>query len=179
MCCGRCIKVVTDELKKLGLNVISVELGRVSFKQNPKVSLFQLKKVLHENGFELLISEEEQIVEKIKHLVYDLIRNHPQQLEEIKYTSYLSDKIKKPYRHISKVFSEQTKMTIEHFIILEKIERAKELLGEGEMTFSEIAYALGYKSLQHFSSQFKSVTKLTKTQYLRFKKKKRFGIDEI
>ncbi|MBI4929217.1 MAG: helix-turn-helix transcriptional regulator [Bacteroidetes bacterium] len=179
MCCERCMKVVEDELKKLGLNVSSVELGQASFRQSPKVCLSAIKNMLHKNGFELILSEEEQLVEKIKHCVYDLIHVHQREFERIKYTDYLSEKIKKPYRHLSKIFSEQTKITIERFIILEKIERAKELLEEGEMTFGEIARALGYKSLQHFSAQFKSVTMLTKTQYLHLKRKKRQGIDEI
>ena len=179
MCCGRCVKVVTDELKKLGLDVSSVELGYASFRQSPKVSLPAIKNMLHENGFELIISEEEQLVEKIKHCVYELIHVHQREFERVKYTDYLSEKIKKPYRHLSKLFSEQTNITIERFIILEKIERAKELLEEGEMNFSQIAYALCYKNVQHFSHQFKSVTGFTKTQYLHLKNKKRYGIDEI
>lgn len=179
MCCQRCVKVVTDELKNLGLDISSVELGYACFRQSPKVSLLTIKNMLHKNGFELIISEEEQLVEQIKHCVYDLIHVHQQEFERIKYTDYLSEKIKKPYRHLSKIFSEQTKMTIERFVIFEKIERAKELLEEGEMTFSEIARDLGYKNLQHFSHQFKSVTGFTKTQYLHLKKKKRYGIDEI
>ena len=179
MCCARCVKVVEDVFKNLGLDVSSVKLGYASFRQSPKVSLSAIKNMLHKNGFELILSEEEKVVEKIKHCVYDLIHVHQREFERIKYTDYLSEKIKKPYRQLSKAFSKQTKMTVEQFIILEKIERAKELLEEGEMNFSQIAYALGYKNVQHFSHQFKSVTGYTKTQYLHLRRKKRKGIDEI
>lgn len=179
MICPRCIKVVTDELENIGLNVASVRLGYASFEKNTTVSFSEIKRVLGENGFEIIESENQILVEKIKHAVIDLLQNHHEKLNDLNFPTYLSEKTGMPYRLLSRIFSTEKKMTIERYIILEKIEKAKELLDYGEKNQSEIADYLGYKTVQHLSNQFKSVTGKSALQFQKQKTKKRRGMDEV
>lgn len=179
MICHRCIKAVKDDLTNLGLNVSSIKLGQARFEKNPDVTLLQIKNALRENGFDIIEAANEQLVEEIKQLIIDLIQNSPQELHDINFTRYISEKIKKPYRFLSGTFSAKKKMTIEHYIILVKIEKAKELLEYGEMNLSEIANHLGYKTLQHLSNQFREITGKSAAQYQKLKSKARKGFDKI
>lgn len=179
MVCPRCVKVVTDELKNLGLNVSKVKLGQATFASNKKIPMNLIIETLDKNGFELIESGEEMLVEKIKFLIIDLIQNNPQDLHEINFSNYLSEKTKKQYRLLSSTFSAKKNMTIEHYIILVKIEKAKELLEYGEMNLTEIANHLGYKTLQYLSSQFRTITGKSAAQYQKLKSKVREGMDKI
>ena len=85
-------------------------------------------------------------------------------------SQYLEDKLPYSYIHLSKVFSEDTYMTIEKFTILKKIEYVKEMLSENRLSLSEIAYRLNYSSVSHLSNQFKKTTGLTPSYFLNLKK---------
>ena len=114
MICHRCIKSVKDDLANLGLQVSSVKLGQARFEKNPAVTALQIKDMLRSNGFDIIETGEEKLVERIKHLIIDLIQNNPQDLHEINFTKYLSEKTKKPYRLLSSTFSAKKKMTIDN-----------------------------------------------------------------
>lgn len=179
MLCRSCIKIVADELKALGLQVIEVKLGKATYVDSPIITADSIKMVLIKYGFEIILKQEEQLVELIKITVLDIINNRPEILYDEKAYRHLAKVVNKPYPYLSKIFSRHKKMTIEKYFILQKIEKAKELIEYEELSFSEIAYRLGYKSVQHLSAQFKEVVGISKTEYQKRKMNERKSIDEV
>lgn len=179
MVCARCIKVVKEELDRLGIDYSSVSLGEAELPEPVNADKFeQLKSVLLQNGFELIDNVRVKLIETVKTLIINSIYNNDKP-EEINYSRYLSEKTGKPYTYLSGLFSSVENITIEKFIILQKIERAKELLVYGELTLSEIAYRLGYSSVQHLSNQFRKTTGFTPSYFKELKEQKRHFIDRI
>lgn len=179
MVCTRCIKVVTDELKALGLQVIEVKFGKATYIDSPFITSNSIEKVLEKNGFEIIVKKDEQLVELIKITILDIINNRPEILYDEKAYHHLAKVVGKSYPYLSKVFSRCKKITIEKYFRLQKIEKAKELLEYEELSFSEIAYRLGYKSVQHLSGQFKEVVGISKTEYQKRKMNDRRSIDKF
>lgn len=179
MLCRSCIKIVADDLISLGLQVIEVKLGKATYIDSPAVSANTIKTALQKNGFEVILKKEEQLVELIKITVLDIINNRPEILYDEKAYRYLAKVVNEPYPYLSKIFSRHKKITIEKYFILQKIEKVKELIEYEELSFSEIAYRLGYKSVQHLSSQFKEVVGMSKTEYQKRKMNERRSIDEL
>ena len=170
MVCNRCIRVVREELRKIGIDVRDVQLGEVVVAaKGLEKKLDSVEKVLEENGFELIDDKKAQLVEQIKTVIISLIHHSDGENTRLKYSQYLAQKMGYEYHHLSKLFSSIENVTIERFIILQKIERVKELLVYGEITLSEIAYRLRYSSVQHLSNQFKQVTGFTPTAFQRIK----------
>lgn len=181
MVCPRCIKVVNDELRRLGLDVRSVALGEVVVSgKNVDLPMGQIEKALEENGFELIEDKRVKMIEKIKHAVLKLVQNdyerHPIRLKD---SEFIAQEVGAEYHSLSSLFPSVEGITIEHYIILQRIERAKELLRYGEMTLSEISYHLGYKSVQYLSNQFKNVTGMTPSQFKSLKSGFRKTIDNL
>lgn len=181
MVCPRCIKVVNEELTRLGLDVRSVALGEVVVSgRKENLPMESVTKALEANGFELIEDKRVRMIEKIKHAVLKLVQNdHEQNPIRMKDSVFIAQEAGGEYHSLSSLFSSVEGMTIEHFLILQRIERAKELLRYGEWTLSEIAYKLGYKSVQYLSNQFKSVTGLTPTHFKSLKNSFRKPIDRI
>ncbi len=181
MVCYRCIKVVKDELEKLGVEIKSISLGEVETVQTKdKLPLKQISEVLQENGFELIDTYKSKIIERIKTIIISVIQEYEEEdLTKINFPAYLSGKLHKDYNYLSSLFSKTEGITIEHFIILQKIEKVKEYLKYNELTLSEIAYKLGYSSVQHLSRQFKKNTGLTASQFKNNLSIKRKSIDSV
>lgn len=181
MVCPRCIKLVQEELEKLGIKILSTNLGEVETEiPIENLPLQQISKILKENGFELIEDTKVKIIEQIKNEIISSIQQYEKiDLESINFSKYLSDKLIKDYHYLSSLFSKTEGITIEHYIILQKTEKAKELLKYGEFTLSEIAYLLGYSSVQHLSRQFKNVTGMTASQFKNTQKNLRKTIDSI
>lgn len=164
MVCPRCITAVENTLKELKIQYINIKLGEIITKSNlTGKELSELDKKLGLLGFELLDDSQKQMIEKIKSIVIDHI--HHKKQYDINFSQLLSSELKREYSYISKLFSATEGITIEHYIILQKIERVKELLTYNQMTLSEIAIDMGYSSVAHLSSQFKKVTGLTPSQF--------------
>ena len=179
MVCNRCIKVVSDELTKLGYTVEEIELGRVEIKENPTdEELNKIIEILESNGFALIEDSKKKITEKIKNIIIAKV-HHQEGESDIPFSKIIENEIGKDYSSLSKIFSSIEQITIEHFIILQKIEKVKEYLRYGEMTLSEIAYNLGYKSVNHLSSQFKKHTGMTATEFKESTTQKRKPLDEV
>jgi AraC-like DNA-binding protein len=178
MVCDRCIRVVRQELENIGLDVRSVTLGEVTltgkFQDFP---MNQIRKTLEENGFELIEDRKARTIEKLKLAIIRLIREPGDR--KLKYSAYLSKELGLEYHYLSTLFSSVENVTIEQYIIRQRVERAKELLKYGERTLSEIAYELGYSSVQHLSSQFKHITGLTPTQFKRMTINMRNPLDHV
>jgi len=181
MVCNRCIKVVKEELEKLNYGIERIELGEVVITNDKeKFNREKIKKALEENGFELIDSRNANIIERIKILIINLIHHESiESLSEINLSKEIVNEIGLSYQYVSSLFSSTEGITIEKFIISQKIEKVKELLVYDELTLSEIAYNLGYSSVQHLSNQFKKITGLTPTYFKRLKEKKRKPLDKI
>jgi len=181
MVCNRCIKVVKEEMEKLNYGVEKIELGEVMISSDKdKFNLEKIKEALEENGFELFDSRNANIIERIKILIINSI--HHQSIESFSDNNLSKEIVSETglsYQYVSSLFSSTEGITIEKFIISQKIEKVKELLVYDELTLSEIAYNLGYSSVQHLSNQFKKITGLTPTYFKRLKEKKRKPLDKI
>jgi len=179
MVCPRCITSVEDILKELTFSFEKVELGEVVL--NGIVSTNQLSK-LKENllhyGFELLIDKKDKIVEAVKTNIIQLVKN-PDFSHSTKLSSLLSKEIGYDYSHISSLFTASQGVTIEKFVILQKIEYVKELLSYNELTLSEIADKLNYSSLAALSAQFKSITGVAPSAYKQLTDQGRKPLDNL
>jgi len=180
MVCHRCIKVVKDELTKLGYEVSKIDLGEALIKSSKKSSdISGIRKVLVDNGFDLVDDKNSKLIEKIKVLIIEKIHHQNNNLEKFSFSKYLSNELGVNYSHISSIFSSCEGITIEKFIIKQKIEKVKELLTYDELTLSEISYMLGYSSVQHLSNQFRQITGLNPSYFKKLKEHKRKPLDKI
>lgn len=181
MVCPRCIKVVREELEKLGYTVNKVKLGEVELAQTEdELDYKAIKESLQKEGFELIEDPKEKLVNAIKTEIINVIQKYKHEdLEKIVFSKYLSKQLRKDYFLLSSLFSKIEGITIEQFIISQKIEKAKELLRYGELTLSEIAYELGYTSVQHLSNQFKKITGMTASQFRKNSESLRNPIDSV
>jgi AraC-like DNA-binding protein len=179
MVCNRCKWVVKTELEKLGHEAIVTNLGEAELKDEPnEQQLYEIQKKLEEFGFELINDKSSVLIEQIKTLIIELVQQ-PQEQEKQNLSQYLSQHLHKDYSSLSKLFSEVTGITIEQYFILQKIEKAKELLVYDELSLTQIAFDLGYSSVAHLSSQFKKVTGLTPSHFKNLKHHGRNSLDEI
>jgi len=181
MVCDRCIRVVREELEQLTLDVRSVTLGEVMVGGTTReLPMQQISAVLEANGFELIEDRKAKTIELLKLAVLRLVRESDDgKNRKIKQSEYLSKELGLDYHYLSSLFSSIENVTIEQYIILQRVERAKELLKYGELTLSEIAYKLGYSSVQHLSNQFKSVTGFTPSSFKKLTGNVRKPLDKI
>ena len=179
MVCNRCILVVQQELQKLGIENGMVTLGEVETRAEiPKDKLEQLQKNLGALGFELLDNSKQKIIEKIKNVIIQKV-HHSQEEDRHNFSEILSRALHKDYTYLSSLFSEVEGVTIEKYLINQKIEKVKELIIYDELNLSEIAYRLGYSSVAHLSNQFKKVTGLTPSHFKQVGHNKRKPLDKV
>ncbi|RYY47111.1 MAG: AraC family transcriptional regulator [Chitinophagaceae bacterium] len=179
MVCNRCILVVQQELQKLGFENCNVTLGEVETgAEIPKVKLELLQHTLDELGFELLDNSKKQIIEKIKNIIIQKV-HHLQDDDQHNFSEILSKALHKDYTYLSSLFSGVEGITIEKYLINQKIEKVKELIIYDELSLSEIAYKLGYSSVAHLSNQFKKVTGLTPSYFKQVGQNKRKPLDKV
>lgn len=179
MVCIRCKMVVKDELKKLGLHYIVVELGEVEILEDISNEQHELFKVaLLKSGLELLDDKKSVLIQKIKNIIVELVHYSEEPLA-VKFSGYLSQKLNYDYTYLANLFSEVQGTTIEKFLIAHKIERVKELLVYDELNLTEIAYLMHYSSVAHLSTQFKKVTGLTPSYFKQLKDKRRSTLENV
>jgi len=179
MVSNRCKMAVKSVLKQLGLRYTVVDLGKAEIEEDISTELQDLlKRRLDESGLELMDDKRAIIIEKIKTVIVEMI-HHAEELPKIKNSEYLSEKLEFDYTYLANLFSKATGTTIEHYIILHKIERVKELLLYDELSLSEIADSLNYSSAAHLSNQFKKITGLTPTFFKQLKYKKRIALEDL
>jgi AraC-like DNA-binding protein len=180
MVCNRCISAVGRELKKLGLKPLSVVLGTAIVEgQIDAETMRQIDESLLLIGFEMIDDKKSRLVENIKTEVIRYIHYDPELIGKLNFSGYLSEKLGYDYSYLSSLFSAVEGLTIEKYIILQRIEKVKELLIYDELTLKEIAYKLGYSSVQHLSNQFKKVTGLTPSFFKKIKENKRRPLDQV
>ncbi|SDK21559.1 Helix-turn-helix domain-containing protein [Catalinimonas alkaloidigena] len=164
MVCPRCIRVVREEMERLGYQVRDVTLGEVLL-SDADPDLTKIARMLEGNGFALLADPKDRLVEQIKTEVIDLIRSGRIESLHVKLSDYLAERLDRDYTTLSHLFSTHEGITLERYTILQKIERAKELISYGELSMSEIAYQLGYRTIAHLSSQFRQIVGESPTAY--------------
>jgi AraC-like DNA-binding protein len=175
----RCKMAVKEELKKLGLHFIVVDLGEVEIMEDISLEQrHQLNTALISSGLELMEDKKAILIEKIKNVITEMI-HHTDEAIKINYSDFISEKLDYDYTYLSNLFSEIKGITIQQFIIINKIERAKELLLYDELNLTEISYKLHYSSVAHLSNQFKKITGLTPSHFKQLKNRKRSPIEEI
>lgn len=179
MVCNRCIKVVKEELEKLGLQIKSIRLGEVIIENAPDDFPWnEVKSALEDDGFELLEDRKAKVIEQIKIEIIKLIHSD-EVMPDISLSDFISSKLNLEYHYLSTLFSQVENVTIEQYFILQKVERVKELLKYGELTLSEIAFKLGYSSVQHLSNQFRKVTGMTASQFKLIAENLRKPLDSV
>lgn len=166
MVCPRCIMVVRDEILKLGFELNNIQLGIAELKNTLTDSEYEsVRAILEKNGFELLDDKKSRLIEKVKLLIIEAVQKNIFSDSKINLSEYLSENMHMEYTHLSSVFSSAEGRTIEKFLILQKVERIKELMSYDELSIKEIADQMGYSSLQALSTQFKKETGITPTNF--------------
>jgi len=179
MVCLRCKMFVKAEFEKIGLHCITVYLGEVEVMENiTEIQREQIKIALLKSGLELMDDKKAMLMEKIKNIIIEMIHD-ADELPDTNFSDYLAEKLNYNYTYLAHLFSETEGMTIEHFIILHKIEKVKELIIYDELSFTEIAWKLHYNSMAHLSYQFKKVTGLTPSFFKSLKDKRRGNLDNV
>lgn len=175
----RCKMMVKEELQKLGLRHIIVDLGMVEILEDitPK-QRSELKVNLLKSGLELLDDKKSILIERIKGVIIEMI-HYTDELPKVNYSDYISEKLGYDYTYLANTFSEVKGITIQQFIIMHKIEKVKELLIYDELNLTEISYRLHYSSVAHLSNQFKKVTGLTPTFYKQLKNKRKQNLEDL
>lgn len=166
MVCSSCIKVIRNNLEELGLEVITIVLGKAKIRNlSGRIDLEAVKSALESEGFELLENKQAAIIEKVKLAIIDFVYSDKIEKVRLKFSDYITTTVEKDYNYVSTIFSTSESVTIEKYFILQKIERAKELLSYNELSLSDIAKKLGYSSISHFSNQFKSIVGVSPKLY--------------
>jgi AraC-like DNA-binding protein len=175
----RCKMIVKEELKKLGLKYVVVDLGVVEVMEEITPEQRELLKAnLLQSGLELLDDKRSILIEKIKNVITELI-HYNDELPRVNYSDYISEKLGYDYTYLSNIFSEVKGTTIQQFIIINKIERVKELLLYDQLNLTEIAYKLHYSSVAHLSNQFKKITGLSPSFFKQLKQKRKGNLENL
>ena len=175
----RCKMVVKEELKKLGLPYASVDLGTVQLLKNiTEEKREELKNNLLKTGLELLDDKKSILIEKIKDVIIEMV-HYAEELPDMNYSDYISEKLNNDYTYLSNTFSEVQGITIQQYIIIHKIEKVKELILYDELNLTEISYKLKYSSVAHLSNQFKKITGLSPSYFKKLKKKRKYNLENL
>lgn len=171
--------IVKAELLKLGLHYLSVDLGEIETMETLTAQqLIDFSKALQRSGLELMDDKKSILIEKIKNIVVEMV-HYADEFPKVKNSVYISEKSGHSYTYLANLFSEATGITIEHFIILHKIEKVKELLIYDELSLTEISYQLNYSSVAHLSAQFKKITGLTPSFFKKLKYKRTTQLENL
>jgi YesN/AraC family two-component response regulator len=176
----RCKMLVTEILKNLNIKIITVDLGMAEVV--PDVTPSEIKTLRYElarSGLELLDDKKAILIEKIKTIIIEMI-HYSEDYPKVNFSTYLSEVLNLDYNYIASIFSEVKGITIEYYIITNKIERAKELLLYNELSLTEISYLLQYSSVAHLSNQFKKITGLTPSFFKQLaQNRKRISLEDL
>lgn len=179
MVCNRCIIMVKQVLDAMGIIYTNVQLGEVELTAEPTPAQQDvLSTELEKIGFALIDDRKRRMIEKVKNLIVQMVHHNNEQPRH-NLSGYLSEQLHYDYNYLSSIFSEIENITIEKYLINQKIERVKELLVYDELSLNEIADQMGYSSASHLSNQFKKVTGLTPGHFKKVKENKRRPLDEL
>lgn len=175
----RCKLVVKQEFENLGITYTFVDLGFADIPEEiTDHQREQLKINLLRSGLELMDDKKSILIERIKNVVTEMI-HYSDEIPDVNYSDYISNKLNYDYNYLSNIFSEVKGITIQHFIILNKIEKVKELLLYDELNLTEISYRLHYSSVAHLSNQFKKITGLSPSFFKKLKQKRKGNLENL
>ena len=175
----RCKLMVKSQLEKLSIDYVHIQLGEIELHTLPSQhKLDKLKSALIASGLEVMEDKLALLIEKIKITIIEMV-HYSDDLPLINFSRFLSEKLNQDYIQLSEIFSKTKGMTIEHFIIIHKIERVKELIIYNELTLTEIAFKLHYSSVSHLSNQFKKITGLTPSFFKNLKNRHRIQLEDL
>ena len=161
-----CVILLRERLEVAGIIVNQVQLGQVRISyQSGQNDHGTVSELIKEIGLEVIESREMIRVEQIKQAVIELIHHMNNVDSVVRKSDYLVEKLGYSYQHLSKTFSAHEPVTLERYIILQKMERIKQLIDNGEFTLSEIAFMMDYSSVQYLSNQFHKTTGMTVSEY--------------
>ncbi len=174
-----CIRVVRMDLEAMGVKVVKIALGEVVIRFNPdKTPMDAIEKMLESGGFTRIKNKEGLLVDEIRRAVIALVHQTTFNAM-VRNSDYLVGKFGKTYPYLSSVFSKYQGITLEKYIILQKIEKIKLLIEEDELSLSEIAFMMGYSSVQYLSTQFKSVAGISVSEFKKQPAKFRVAIENL
>lgn len=168
-----CRVILQEKLDELDIKYNLLDYGEIEIDDTTSDDSFvAIKDSLSKYGIEIVNNQKSQLVQKIKDTIIEMIYERDR-LPSSTISTYLSEKLNLSYGYIANVFSEHTYTSIENFIIIQKIERAKKLIVEDNLTLTEVSYKLNYSSVAYLSAQFKKVTGLTPSLFKRIVEKRR------
>jgi AraC-like DNA-binding protein len=174
-----CILVVKGELEKLGIAYTSVKLGEIEVADNLEFGACQkIADSMQQLGFGLLLSRKQILLEKIKTIIIELVHHSEDDLK-FRYSDHISSKLNHHYKYLSTLFSKEMGLTIEEYIIAQKIERVKELMAYEDLNLTEIAFKAHYSSASHLSKQFKKITGVSPSDYKKLNMLSLTPIEEV
>ncbi len=180
MVCNSCIKTVRKLLEDYQIEIQKINLGEVTvILFNNQITEHQIEETFIENGFDILKNKDDILIEQIKIAIIELVHKSNYMNSIIRNSDYLVEKLGYSYQYLSAVFSKKENRTLENFIILHRIEKVKEMLSYKDLSLSEIAFEMGYSSVQYLSSQFKKITGISVNEYKNADCKNRIVIEEI
>lgn len=178
MVCARCIMAVNDIFKRNDIKPEHIELGEVKLKEPIEESLMHaIDQELEAIGFERINDRKSQLLEKIKRVIREEI--NAEEPSKYNWSTLLSEKLNYDYSHLSSLFSSVEGITLEQYIIRQKVEKVKEYLAYDELSLKEISYRLGYSSVAHLSGQFKKITGMTPSDFKADFSKRRTSLDKL
>jgi AraC family transcriptional regulator len=179
MVCDRCIMVVRQQLEHLDIQVSEISLGTAIVCPDPSENkLREIAASLKILGFELIDNDKDKLIESIRNTVIDII-HHSDLVQHVTFSQILTNRLHKDYSYLSRLFSQSEDLTIEKFIIQQKVEKVKELFQYGELNLNEISWKMGYSSSAHLSNQFKTVTGLFPREFKANKSNSRKPLDKV
>lgn len=171
--------MVHEELNNLGIKHAVVDLGMVDLLEDITHEQREiLKRELLKSGLELLDDKKSILIEKIKNVITEMI-HYSEELPKENFSDYISEKLGYDYTYLANIFSEVKGITIQHYIIINKIEKVKELLLYDELNLTEISYKLNYSSAAHLSNQFKKITGLSPSFYKQLGLKRKNNLEDL
>ncbi|MGB6047548.1 MAG: AraC family transcriptional regulator [Flavobacteriales bacterium] len=180
MVCDRCKAAVRGILEDAELPIRRLDLGEVELTRSPTTSeLSEVGEILRAQGFELVQGQEATTIARIKATIVQLVHHDGEKDSKVKLSEHLSNALHKDYSGLSALFSEVEGITIEHYFLLQRIERVKELVRYGELTISEIAFHTGFSSAAHLSGQFKKLTGMSPTAFRKLGHTPRIALDQV
>jgi len=179
MVCQRCIMTVENIFDKLKIPIHHISLGEAHLESKlNQEQMNSLQQELNKVGFELIDSRVNQLIENIKQAIMEYL-NLGMDSENLKLSSFITNKVPYDYSYLSDLFSSIEGKTIEQFFILQRIEKVKELLVYDQLSLTEISYQTGFSSVHHLSSQFKKITGLTPSHFKKIGAAKRRSLDKL
>lgn len=175
----RCKMIVKNEMEKLQIPFLKIDLGVVETKND--IDSQQLEAIginLKRVGLELLDDRKSILIEKIKNVIIEMV-HYSDTVPKVNFSVFISEKLGYDYTYLSNVFSEVYGITIQHFIIMHKVERVKELMLYGELNLTEISYMVNYSSVSHLSNQFKKITGLTPSYFKKMGIQRKANLEDL